>query len=197
MRVVGLPERGDRNLWLQARDQLEPSHWAASRRRPGTPGLLILLALGLLALTGAAATHWARVAADGTTYAALHQRGVIAAATVLHSAYDPSGGDPNGWTMDTVQFHGRPTITATVGHHGGNRGERMTGTLSVVYDRDQPNRVMALQTYRQSTPGADLVVAILGTALSALLASAALSGLVIVVVRRKGRAPDGYGRRTV
>jgi len=58
--------------------------------------LALLSALSILgALHQATKTHDAR---------ALQQRGVTTSATVLRSSYDPDGGDPNGWTTDTVQF---------------------------------------------------------------------------------------------
>lgn len=136
-----------------------------------------------------ACIHWAHVATQGSIYRALQHHGVIVSATVLHSTYDPSGGDPNGWTEDTIALEARQRLVTVVGHHGDNEAEERSGRLRVIYDRSDPARVMALATYRGVTPGADLIVAAIGALVCGLLVLVFVA-LSFSWTRRRGAHPS-------
>jgi len=131
--------------------------------------LALLSALSILgALHQATKTHDTR---------ALQQRGVTTSATVLRSSYDPDGGDPNGWTTDTVQFRdtqGRNN-QADVGHHGDNHVEQGTRTPPIIYDPHHPTVAVSAQEYANSTPALDLTAAV---AITAVLVISALATLL-------------------
>lgn len=75
---------------------------------------------------------------------ALDERGVDVAATVLDYSYDSNGGDPGGWTTDTVRFKTVTgvSITAVVGHHDPGP-EAHSKILEVTYDPTRPGIVRA------------------------------------------------------
>lgn len=142
---------------------------------------VIVALFGILSIVGAVhqstTTHDVRV---------LHECGLTAAAEVMRSAYDPGGGDPNGWTTDTVQF-GEPgghIRQATVGHHGDDHFERASGTITIVYDPKNADVVMSAEQLADSTPGADLAVAIVITAVVLLAALALLLPALQIFMRR-------------
>src|SRR5579872_2218806 len=65
----------------------------------------------------------------------LATHGISAEATVLSASYDPSGGDPDGWTIERVVFSagGPAPVYATLGHHGSNGAENKS-IVPVVFD---------------------------------------------------------------
>lgn len=143
---------------------------------------VVVALFGVLSIVGAVhqstTTHDVRV---------LHERGITTAAEVMRSAYDPGGGDPNGWTTDTVQFRepGGHIRQAPVGHHGDDHIERASGTINIVYDPEDPHVVMSAEQLADSTPGADLAIAIVVTAVVLLGALALLLPAVQISVRRR------------
>lgn len=152
-------------------------------KRAGATAPLLALMFIVLAVLGA--IHWNGVADQASTYRALQEHGVIAEATVINSSYDASGGDPHGWTSDTVTFRSSGDTTVRLGHHGGNRVELRTGKLRVIYDRNDPARVMALQAYRESAPTGDVVITAFITVISGALALALLTVTLGVRIRSR------------
>jgi len=132
---------------------------------------MVLALLSVLSILGA--LHQATKTHDTR---ALQQRGVTTSATVLRSSYDPDGGDPNGWTTDTVQFRdtqGRNN-QADVGHHD-NHVEQGTRILPIIYDPHHPTVAVSAQEYANSTPALDLTAAV---AITAVLVISALATLL-------------------
>ena len=101
----------------------------------------------------------------------LQRYGIATSAHVLKSSYDPEGGDPNGWTTDTVEFRrsNGKTQQAVIGHHGEDI-ERISGVIKIVYDPDQPDVVMSAAQMKDASPNADLAVAIIFITLNILAA---------------------------
>lgn len=164
-----------------------PPGWTGWRTRRALLIAAAVVALfGVLSIVGVAhqstTTHNVRV---------LHQRGITTSADVLRSAYDPGGGDPNGWTTDTVQFHDPAghLRQAVVGHHGDNHIERASGMMAIVYDPKHPDVVMSAEQLANSTSGADLTIAIVITAVVILATLALLlPALQISKAHRRGEA---------
>lgn len=139
-----------------------PTGWTGWRPRHGLLIAATLLGIvGILSILGTV-----RQASTSNDASILHQRGVATVAKVTQSSYDPGGGDPNGWTSDTVRFQdsaGRVT-QVVVGHHGDNHVERNTGNFNIVYDTQHPSVAMSDQQFANATPGADLAIAAILTA---------------------------------
>jgi hypothetical protein len=167
-----------------------PPGWTGWRiRRVLLTAAFAVALFGILAIIGvvhqSATTHDERV---------LHQRGIATAAELLRSEYDPGGGDPNGWTTDTVQFHdsGGHLRQAVVGHHGDDQIERASGTLTIVYDPEHPDVVMSAQQLADSAPGGDLALAFGFTAVVWLAAIALLlPAIQISKTHRRGGTETG------
>lgn len=161
-----------------------PSGWTGWQTRHGRLiAAMVLALLGALSLLGTV-----REATNTDDTRALQQRGVTTSATVLQSTYDPNGGDPDGWTTDTVQFgnaSGRDNY-AVVHHHGDNHVEQRTGTLGIIYDPSRPSIAMSTQEYANSTPGADLTVAVV---ITAILIIGAVALFLMAFEFSKGTSP--------
>jgi hypothetical protein len=108
---------------------------------------------------------------------ALRARGIATTATVINSHYDPGGGDPNGWTTDTIELTtaGDRLVHATVGHHGDDNQEKRTHTIKIVYDPQNLTVVQTASTLLDATPDLDLDMAV------AMLTLAALAGTTVLL----------------
>lgn len=108
---------------------------------------------------------------------ALQQRGAAMTANLLSSSYDPDGGDPDGWTTDTVQFRDQRgnVERAVVGHHGDDHTEQTSRTIPIVYEPAHPGNVMSAQQLETATPDADLAVGI------AIATVVVLAGLALLL----------------
>jgi hypothetical protein len=113
-------------------------------------------------------------------------RGVVTAATIQHSVYDPHGGDPDGWTTDevTTDTSGQ-TIHTTVRHHGDNALDRTRGHVNIIFDRQMPSRALSIQAYQlnDAEPNAAIAAILLTVALCATGSSAWATS---AAVRRRG-----------
>jgi hypothetical protein len=78
-------------------------------------GVFVVVGVVGLVLSG-------QYAHDVHLHEALTHRGVQTSAAVESSHYEPSGGDPGGWTSDVVSFKDRDgrSVVAKVGHHAAN-----------------------------------------------------------------------------
>jgi Protein of unknown function (DUF3592) len=149
-----------------------PNGWTGWRSRRGL--LIAATVLGIVGILSIIAT--VRQAATSNDVSVLRQRGVAAVAMVTRSSYDAGGGDPDGWTSDTVRFQdstGR-TEQVVVGHHGDNHVERNTGKLNIVYDPQHPNVAMSELQLANVSPGADVAIAATLTAVCLIAATALL-----------------------
>lgn len=114
-------------------------------------GGVVLCALAVVSIVGAV-RQWSTSAEERS----LQQRGVTIAATLVQAAYDPSGGDPDGWTTDTVRFSAFGHVEqVVVGHHGDAGPERSSGALSVVFDPEHPAVAVSLTEVDAATPSLD------------------------------------------
>jgi hypothetical protein len=158
-----------------------------SRRRGAIWWLVVsgvVIAVGVVGLV--LSRHYAR---DVHLHQALADRGVRVSASVESSHYDPSGGDPGGWTSDVVSFKdssGR-SFVATVGHHGSNT-EAGSGKFQVIYDPSNPKRVQALTDFEQSSTSQGMLT--LATAGSIALLAIGCGGLVAWLWRSRRSAGD-------
>lgn len=130
-----------------------PANWRWWRLRRGlalglTLGALGSLLVGLL-LLGLAALG-ASDQATHTAYIARHDRGVTAQVRILSSHYDADGGDPGGWTTQTVLI---PTttgpVTADVGHHNEDPAGSAPTSVEVIYDPQHPSNAQTVQDYQE------------------------------------------------
>ncbi len=164
-----------------------PPGWTGWRvRRALLIAAAVVALFGVLSIVGAVhqatATHRVRV---------LQQRGIRTVAEVLKSAYDPGGGDPNGWTTDTVQFHdpGGHLRQAVVGHHGDDHLERGSSEVTIVYDPKHPDVAMSAEEFANSTPGIDQAIAFATTAVVILAALGLLLPALQISKRSTGKRP--------
>ena len=129
--------------------------------------LLLLTAVAFTILAALGVHTCLGIYSENKHVAALRNDGVITRAVVLRTSYDPSGGDPNGWTSDVVSYvaNGKQ-YKVTLGHHGANTSELKSSRLPVIYSDGSPRIVMSLAVWRNATPRADLAVSITGTILS-------------------------------
>jgi hypothetical protein len=113
-------------------------------------------------------------------YRALTARGVTTSADLVKSSYDAGGGDPGGWTTDTVRFRvtDGKTVQTVVGHHDSDQPERSAGRINIVYDPQHPTTALTLIEFEQSSPFPDLIV---GLAMSVLLVIAAAVAIFFAI----------------
>lgn len=150
-----------------------PEGWTGWRAHRGR-----LIAAAVLAAVAAVGVFGVlRSVSDADRQAALTNRGVTTLATVVHSSYDASAGDPGGWTTDRVTFLdvSGQTIDTTVGHHYADQPERTTGHLAVIYDPTHPTTAMSLLDH-QDDPSADGVLMAVG--FTTLFGSTAIGFLI-------------------
>jgi len=111
--------------------------------------------------------------------AALRERGVLTAATVVKSRYEAAIGDPRGHTIDLVHFHDEAgqDIVTIIGHRFSDEAERITGHIAVIYDPLHPDHVMSRAALADQGPAnvglpISVAVAIVAMALAATLLTA-------------------------
>lgn len=164
------------------------------------PVLLSAACIGLLAAALIAGSL--RFLSSEWQWHALEVRGVEAQATILSYSYDPTGGDPNGWTSERIRFQPSPqeTLFAKVGHHGPTLG--LGKRVVVVYDRDDPKVVRLASTLEGHGDEYAVTqwVGITGIVFGALAAIGCLLLLALAVCRTRFRprspakgAPSGIG----
>jgi len=109
-------------------------------------------------------------------YRALTARGVTTSADLVKSSYDAGGGDPDGWTTDTVRFRDTSgnEVQTVVGHHDSNQPERSAGRIKIVYDRQHPKTALTLIEFEQFSPFPDLIVGLVISLLVVIAASVAI-----------------------
>jgi hypothetical protein len=154
----------------------------------------VLVAVAALALLSIVTIHGNfSDAAKARHYGALRTRGVTSSASLITSSYDAGGGDPNGWTTDTVRFRDTSgnEVQTVVGHHDTDQPERSTRLIEIIYDPQHPRTALTVAQFQQLPPSTDLVV---GLVMSSLVVIAAAAGIAFTTRLRieppPGRKPE-------
>ncbi len=136
----------------------------------------LVVGLGLLGLgISGGPTHAA--------YVARHDRGVTIEAQILSSHYDAGGGDPGGWTEQTVAIQ-TPTgrINTRVGHHYQDPAGAAPTTVAVIYDPLNPSNAQSMQDYQEYGDYSPAVANIAFAAAGGLFLLASLAMLIFLAV---------------
>lgn len=136
---------------------------------------------------------WAVVAVSGNfddqnslhRYHALASRGVTTTAQVIESHYDENGGDPGGWTTDTVRFRtdSGTVVQTVVGHHDSDSSERTSGRIEIVYDPQRPTVAVTRMQFDGGSTFPDLLVGLFVSAAS--IVAALVIAFFAVEIRRQ------------